>query len=164
MEHTIPNELTKIIITDSREAENIIPFKILKNIFNSNNTQLKKINEYEKYRDIKLDKDLPVKYIDFKKGVKLSLANQRDGYNGNIYWDEIFNHLGITERCNCPSIKTCTCTIVDGFGSDILRSTVENLEKNPFCFSEVEDIYQDELAYICENLIPFILAPHALAS
>ncbi|WP_350998099.1 hypothetical protein [Shewanella sp. TB7-MNA-CIBAN-0143] len=157
-------KLTKIITTESREVENIIPFSILKSIFSNNKMQLEKINKYEKFRDITLGSNLPIKYIDFKKGLKLCLANKKGDDEHNIFWRNTFSSLGIANICACISPKKCTCLIVDGFGSDLLRTVVEYLESNPFCFSKVEDIYEDELSFICENLIPFILAPHALAS
>jgi hypothetical protein len=157
-------KLTRIITTSSREVENIIPFSILRCIFTSNRIQLDKVNKYEQFRDRKLGCDLPIKYIDFKKGLKLCLEKKEGKDEHNTFWSNTFTSLGIENHCSCKSSKQCTCFIVDGFGSDLLRTVVEYLEKNPFCFSKVEDIYEDELSFICENLIPFILAPHALAS
>ena len=163
-DEVICDKLTKVIITSSREIENVIPFCILNRVFSNNKGQLDKIIEYDKFRNESLSVNQPIKYIDFKKGVKLSLANKVGCVEHKNFWSNIFTSLGITESCSCINLKQCTCYVVDGFGSDLLRAVVEDLESNPFCFSEVEDIYKEELSSICENIIPFILAPQSLAS
>ena len=161
-------EVTKnvnVVLTSSREIENIIPFILLEDLFSNNKGQLVKLNKYKKICDLQIDGANPIKYIDFKKGIKLSHATKDRCDNTNKFWSEVLSGLGYQDiNCGCKTLKECTCFVLDGFGSDLLKSAVNFFESKIVDYEKIEEGYTEEISYICKQMTSYVLAPQRLAS
>jgi hypothetical protein len=155
--------LTKIMFTRSREIENIIPFDLMLNVLQSK-LQIDKVNEYRELRDLEGIGDNPIKYVDFKKGLKQCCASKLVCKEHSDYWNLVFNKFDVKCECVCIKFSSCTCVVIDGFGTDLLKNIVAYLEIHPFDISQVDEYYKDELFEICKAMVPFVASPLAIAS
>lgn len=154
-----------VVLTASREIENIIPFILLEDLFEKNKGQTDKLQKYKKICDLKVDGANPVKYLDFKKGIKLSHATKENCDNTNKFWSEVLMALGYKNlNCDCETIKKCTCFVLDGFGSDLLKSAVNYFEGKIVDYDKIENEYTEEISYICKQMSSYVLAPQRLVS
>lgn len=159
----IPNEpYARHIITYSREAENIIPTKILDSFGENNKTFRLKVQKFKDLSSIIINDHRPIKYVDFKKGIKKHLTKTAC-FETNDFWNLSFIEAGILKKCNaqqpCMNIKNCRCILADGLGSDLLKSSVDYLQKNDFSYSDIDDYMRDEWDFICKSISPYIIAP-----
>lgn len=152
------SNLTTTVFTESREVENLIPFSLMYEIFESKHQRLK-IDEYKKLREIKVSGHNPIKYIDFKKGLRKHVATKGVCEVTKVFWSDVLQELGMVCDCNCDSAKKCTCIVIDGFGSDLLKTIVDKLKTTDFKISEIEEHYKDELFALCKKMMPYVIAP-----
>ncbi|KTD91863.1 hypothetical protein [Pseudoalteromonas sp. H71] len=155
------HNLTKAVFTDSREIENLIPFDLMHEVFSSKHQKLK-INSYNEFRKSNIAGHNPIKYIDFKKGLRKYIACKDTCLSTKAFWNEVLISTGHDCNCNCSSAKKCQCVVLDGFGSDLLKTIVEKLKTTEFKISAVEEYYKEELFYLCNKMVPFVIAPTKL--
>lgn len=157
------NNLARYHIMGYRELENLIPSKILSDIFKNNRAQLIKLDFYKKIRTLIINGESPIKYIDFKKGIKLNVIDCLGSNSTKQYWNSVFNciidDICCDKRDRCESYKKCTKTIVDGFGSDLLKAAVTHIKNNGFNYSNIDEDMQIEWDVICNKISPYMISP-----
>ncbi|EHR6441734.1 hypothetical protein WKW71_16750 [Vibrio alginolyticus] len=156
----------KCIVTHSREAENIIPTKIL-DFFGEKNRIVKlKANKFRNLSKVIIDSSRPIMYVDFKKGIKNHLTKTACSKT-NEFWNSSFEQSGLVKNCSsqqvCTKLKDCTCILVDGWGTDLLKSSVDYLNKNQFNYSDIDDYMLEEWNFICQSITPYVIAPSKAA-
>ncbi|QDO84500.1 hypothetical protein FM037_16420 [Shewanella psychropiezotolerans] len=159
----IPNEpYARYITTKSREAENIIPTKVLDHFAKKNKVLKNNIDKIKMLIDDKNIDSSPTKFIDFKKGVRRQLIKTTCP-DTNLFWGDAFKKAGLVKVCNqktgCTSVKTCCCSLIDGLGTDLLKCTVKHLKENKLDFNDVDDYLKPEWVFLCESIIPYIVSP-----
>ncbi|WP_230854116.1 hypothetical protein, partial [Vibrio campbellii] len=116
--------------------------------------------------NVVIDEYKPIKYVDFKKGIKKHLV-KTPCQETNRFWHSSFTESGLIKDCNnqqpCTKLKSCTCVLVDGWGTDLLKSTVEYLKNNRFEYSDIDSYMRDEWDFICQQISPYIIAPSKAA-
>ncbi|MEZ8274977.1 hypothetical protein AB4289_10030 [Vibrio cyclitrophicus] len=157
----------RYVVTHSREAENIIPLKILDH-FGSNNSSLRsRIDKFKKLSEVVVQGNMPIKYVDFKKGIKNHLL-KCDCPTTKQFWYDSFVESGIIKTCNnttpCTSMKKCTCFLADGLGTDLLKSTVAYLTDNNFDYQDIDAYMKTEWDHICKEVSSYIIAPNKAVS
>lgn len=156
----------KYIVTHSREAENIIPSKILDFFAVSSKSNRLKKQKFMDLSNITIGDDKPIKYVDFKKGIKKHLI-KTPCQRTNQFWYSSFAESGLLKDCNnqqpCTKAKSCTCILADGWGTDLLKSTVEYLKNNKFDYADIDSYMRDEWDFICKQISPYIIAPSKAA-
>lgn len=162
----IPNfPFARYITTKSREAENIIPTIILDYFASENKLIRQSVSKIKQLID---DHDRnPVKFIDFKKGMRLKII-KTSCQDTNKFWSDSFIKAGLLKACNqsndCQTIKTCKCSLIDGLGTDLLKCAVKYLEKEKFDFNDIDEYLKSEWIFLCESIIPYIVSPPRKAS
>lgn len=152
----------RYVVTQSREAENIIPLKILDHFGLSGNSFGSRVAKFKRLSEVEIDGRMPIKYVDFKKGIKKYLLKCTCPTTEQ-FWRESFVESGIFKPCNndepCISIKKCGCLLADGLGTDLLKSTVTYLNTNGFDYNDIDDYMKSEWDHICKEVSPYIIAP-----
>jgi len=150
-------------VIDSRELENIIPSSLMREMFSNNKAQKAKLERYQKIRSLKLNGESPIKYVDFKKGIKLALSNCVNCDKTKKYWREVLSASGFDLTCSfkdtCNSPKKCKCLLLDGFGTDLLKSSVKHINSATFDYSKIDEDTSFEWNAICLKIAPYMIAP-----
>ncbi|EOA6545459.1 TPA: hypothetical protein ACGU7E_004578 [Vibrio vulnificus] len=162
-----PFPYSKFKVLSVREAENIIPISILNSMLQSKANKIT-VEKLTSLRDCLVDGVQPIKYVDFKKGLKKHLANSSCD-STKKYWSKAIELSGLDKQCNssqneCSSLKKCGCQLVDGLGSDLLKSAVDHISEQPFNYKELDSYIKEEWDDICEALVPYLFSPTAIAS
>ncbi|WP_318490745.1 hypothetical protein [Photobacterium leiognathi] len=159
----LPNQpYAKTMILKSREAENIIPTKILEQLSKNNKVFKLKVEKFKSLSSIVIDNERPIRYVDFKKGIKKYMLNTSCPKT-NKFWQDSFEESNLLKICktqrSCTTSNNCKCLLADGLGTDLLKSTVEFLENNDFHYSDVDDYMKNEWDFICGKISPYVIAP-----
>lgn len=162
-----PFPYSKFKILSVREAENIIPISTLNSMLQSTANRIT-VTKLTSLRDFSVDGVQPIKYVDFKKGLKKHLATSSCD-STKKYWSKAIELSGLDKQCNssqneCSTLRKCGCQLVEGLGSDLLKSAVEHFSKQPFNYNELDSYIKDEWDDICEALVPYLFSPKAIAS
>jgi hypothetical protein len=155
---------THIKYTDSREIENLIPFDLLKQVLSSD-CNLLKVKNFCDLANLSIHGENPVKYIDLKKGLKKFNVSNLVTEEHSSFWQMVFDAIGNIELdCSCTRIKSCTCVVIDGFGTNLLTQVVTYLKENSYDITKMEHHAIDEIIGQCRSILPFLLSPLRIAS
>ncbi|MFH0273032.1 hypothetical protein [Vibrio jasicida] len=162
-----PFPYSKFKVLSVREAENIIPISTLNKILQSKANKIT-VTKLTSLRDCSVNGEQPIKYVDFKKGLKKHLANSNCD-STKKYWSKAIELSGLDKQCNsgeseCNSVRKCGCQLVEGLGSDLLKSAVEHFSDHPLNYKELDSYIKTEWDDICEALVPYLFSPTAIAS
>lgn len=146
-----------------RELENLIPSTILSEIFNKNKVQSRKLDFYKKIRKLTINDESPIKYVDFKKGIKLNIVDCLGCDQSKQYWDSVLKNILEDTSCNekdtCTAHKKCKKIVVDGFGSDLLKAAVAYIQVNNFDYRNIDEDMKTEWDIICNKISPYMISP-----
>ena len=150
-----------LIPTKSRELENIIPLSTLPPLFKTKANRIK-LKKYEGLLGLNFGGEPILKYLDFKKGVK-KLSCKKEPMPIKIIIEKQISHLICHNPCRNVSkdghSTDCSCTVLDGFGSDLLKNYTTYIKTNPIDFKEIDEYCKPEWEYICDNALPVLIAP-----
>ncbi|HCH4197379.1 TPA: hypothetical protein NKW06_003673 [Vibrio parahaemolyticus] len=162
LELDIPLQYVKPVINTYRETENIIPFGIIEEVIGNNVPNIQTLSKLRTISTLTVNDTNPIRFVDFKKGIKLKSMYQ-DCPDISSYWREVFEQSGIKTPCrsssSCSRIRDCSCQLVQGLGTDLLRHCAEYVEQNSFDFSSIEIHVKEELEKICEAILPYVYQP-----
>lgn len=123
------NSLTHII--DVREIESLIPIKVIEEVVCENKVP----KDIEGLDTVKAFKTVNIsfrEYFDHKEGLSLKDAIDLDSKHGN-YWLNILhtNHKFASSQCliNETCYKCYTCGKIEGFGDNILKRSLDYMNK-----------------------------------
>lgn len=154
-----------LIPTKSRELENIIPLSTLDTLFTTKSNKNKLI-KYKQLIGLNLCGEPVLNYLDFKKGVRKLSCKKALG-SEKLIFEKNLSELICPKPCrkkdegeNKDGKKAeCSCIVLDGFGSDLLKCYTKHIEENPLDFNKIDDHCKDEWEYICDNALPILIAP-----
>ena len=154
-------DYSRALVLNSRELENIIPFLIFDEVL-SNLKYQPALTKLKTIKNLTLNNESPIKYVDFKKGIKLAQTNQTGSQTSKSFWTDVLTQAGLFQECtnqNCGENSKCNCQIIHGFGSDLLEHCVNYIEQHGFDFDQIDVNTTTEWNYICSNLVPYMIAP-----
>lgn len=157
------SDYSRSLVLSSRELENIIPFLIFDEVLSHQKYQ-SALNKLKTIKNLTLNNESPIKYVDFKKGVKISQMNQTGCQISKSFWTEVITLSGLFRECtsgDCLENAKCNCQIIHGFGSDLLEHCTNHIEEHGFDYNQMDVNIAAEWDYICTNLVPYMIAPQA---
>lgn len=150
-----------LIPTKSRELENIIPLSTLDAFFKTKANRIK-LQKYKRLLGLNLSGESILKYLDFKKGIK-KLGCKQEPIPPRIAIEKEMSQLICPKPCRNTSQNghgaDCSCTVLDGFGSDLLKNYTTHIKAHQIEFNEIDDYCKAEWEYICDNALPVLIAP-----
>jgi hypothetical protein len=155
--------LTEALFLNEREIENLLPFSLLSQVINNDREKGKSIMFLEKVRDI-----LPeaVFFLDIKEGLTIrEVINVAQSAYGQ-YWKKCLLSIGEQRECikgnHCPESADCDdCKIMPGFGGNVLRDSVDSLERiSDHKFNEMaQDLVDERYMRLGRVIVSWFCAP-----
>ncbi|MFM5448029.1 hypothetical protein ACET9C_01550 [Aeromonas veronii] len=150
-----------LIPTKSRELENIIPLSTLDVFFKTKANKIK-VQKYKTLLPLNLHGESILKYLDFKKGVR-KLNCKPEAASPKIAIEKQMSQLICSKPCRNISQDghgtDCSCIVLDGFGSDLLKNYTAHIKAHPLEFNDIDEHCKAEWEYICDNALPVLIAP-----